>query len=408
MFDAQRFTPDVWNRLGQRMSALSQRYLGMALDVAKRMQRAYNFEQDVSRLIIKSDYAGDAVSGFLAADSLMADIQGFAYDLVTSTAPKSQPIKQTISLAASYPFAFENALRTTGRMDFETRIEDFDVAYPGTFAGRIEHVEVAIDGIVPARGISGTLSCAGISHYRVPAADWAAGTSGLKHRVQNAETAVLSDYDVRSDTLVTDTDTRQLRVFEGAGVASSWTLDLPPSINELNYGAITDVRLTFSYQARYDPDLKTKVLADLATRPALHQRSRAIPLLWLFPDAFFAFYRSGVLSFSLAQSFFPLTEQAPQLQGVSLLVVAAPAARQQGIRLNVTAPGKSAVAVTTQADGSVPSSDLTAADGGSALGDWTLELNAADNPSWVIGGALALDPIVNMSLLLSYEFTPRS
>ena len=46
-FDQQRFTPDVWNALGERMNELSQRYLVMALDIAKRMQRAYNFENDV-------------------------------------------------------------------------------------------------------------------------------------------------------------------------------------------------------------------------------------------------------------------------------------------------------------------------------------------------------------------------
>jgi len=407
-FDAQRFTPDVWNQLGQRLSALSQRYLAMALDVAKRMQRAYNFENDVSLAIIKADYGGQAVNGFLAADALTADVQAFSYDLVTSTAPKAQPIRQTISLADRYPFLFESQFRRTGRMEFQTRIEDFDAAYPGTYAGRIEHVEVEVDGIVPPRGISGVLTNAGISHYRVPARLKAHTPNGLKHRVQNAETAVLSDYDLRSDALVVTEDRRRLRVFEGAGVASSWTLDLPPAINELDYGAVTDVRLTFTYQARFDPDLRTAVLDELAALPALNERQRPVPLRWLFPDAFFRFYGSGVLAFTLTQGFFPLPQRDPRLTGLSLVVATTPAGRASGIALDVSAPGQPAVPVTTAADGTVPAAALAAAAGGSALGEYRLVLGASANPGWVSDGVLALDAIANVAVVLGYSFTPRA
>ncbi len=242
-FDDQRFTPDVWNALGNRMSQISDRYLTMALDVAKRMQRAYNFENDVAMTVIRPDYSADAVHGLLASDGLMADIQSFTYDLVTSTTPKPQPIAQTISLAQRYPFLFETQLRRTGRMEFQTDLDDFDLRYPGTYAGRIEAVEVAVDGIVPARGLSGTLANAGISHYRVPAS--AGGT--VKHRVQTSETLVISDFDPRRDALLDHPDARRLRVFEGAGVASSWTLEFPKDANELQFASLIDVRLTFTY-----------------------------------------------------------------------------------------------------------------------------------------------------------------
>src|SRR5215471_7011144 len=100
------------------MSALSARYLAWALEVAKRMQRAYNFENDVDMRVIRADYASSEVHGLLASDALMADIQSFTYDLATSTAPKAQALKQTISLAQRYPFLFETQLRQTGTMDF--------------------------------------------------------------------------------------------------------------------------------------------------------------------------------------------------------------------------------------------------------------------------------------------------
>lgn len=407
-FDQQRFTPDVWNQLGTKMSALSGRYLDMALDIAKRMQRAYNFENDVSRAIIKSDYAADTVNGFLAADCLMADVQSFTYDLLTSTAAKSQPVRQTISLAQRYPFLFETQLRATGHMEFQTTFDDFDMVYPGTYAGRIEHVEISVDGIVPARGISGTLTNDGVSSYRVPQASIGGAGTATKFRVQARETLIVSDYDVRADALVVDDDPRRRRIFEGAGLASSWTLDLPMDVNELDFQALVDVRLTFTHVARYDPTLRATVLADLAARPQTHERQRPLPLRWLFPDAFFSFYGSGTLSFALDQGDFAAVERDPTLTGLSLIVVTSPRPIADGVVLRVSRPGGAPVTVTTAADGTVAAGDLAALAGASALGEYEIEVTAADNPTWVTNGRLDLDAIDNIALIVGYSFTPRS
>ena len=404
-FDEQRFTPDVWNALGERMSSLSKRYLVWTLDVAKRMQRAYNFENDVALKVIRADYSSDEVHGLLAADSLMADIQSFTYDLVTSTAPKSQPLKQTVSLAQRYPFLFETQLRRTGTVQFQTDLDDFEGMYPGTYAGRIEHVECSVDGIVPARGISGSLTNAGISHYRTPSGSG----GGTKHRVQNRETQIMSDFDLRVDALFDDPDRRQRGLFEGAGVASSWTLSFPPDVNELDLASLVDVRLTFTYRARFDPDLRTQVLNELASRPDAHNRQRPIPLRWLFADAFFAFYSTGVLDFSLSRGDFSATETSPVLTELSLVCATTPKSLLGGIVMRVSAPGAAPVSVTTDADGAVPALALASVvTGQSTLGAYRIELNATDNPSWVVNGALALDGIDNIALVVGYSFTPRS
>jgi hypothetical protein len=403
-FDQQRFTPDVWNALGNRMSTLSDRYLAWALEVAKRMEQAYNFENDVDLQVIRPDYTSSEVHGLLASDALMADIQSFTYDMVTSTAPKAQPLKQTVSLAQRYPFLFETQLRATGSMDFQTDLDDFDSVYPGTYAGRIEHVEIAVDGIIPATGISGSLTNAGISHYRTPSSAGGA----IKHRVQNRETQILSDFDVRADALVDSPDRRQLGIFEGAGLASTWTLALPPDVNELDFNSLVDVRLTFTYRARFDPDLRTSVLAELAGRPSVHQRQRPYPLRWVFADAFFSFYSTGVLAFSLGGGDFSATETKPVLTDLSLVVAATPHTRVSGIRMNVTAPGAAPIAVTSAADGTVAATDLAAAvTGQSALGDYRIEMTAADNPGWVTAGVLDLGDIDNIALVVGYSFTPR-
>jgi len=409
-FDAQTFTPDIWQRMADTMRRLYRRYLGMALNTARMMQAAYNFETDQSLSFIKSDYSTDEVRGLLAADALMADVQSFTYDLITSTTGKAQPIRQTLSLAQRYAFLFENQFRRTGVMEFETRIDDFDEVYPGTYAGRIESVEVEIIGLVPPSGISGTLTNSGISAYRTPTGA-ASADSGLKYRVQPRETLVLSDYSPRNDGILIPQDARQKRIFEGAGVVSTWKLEVPRAINDLDYSAIVDMRVTFSYKARYDPDLHDAVLAELASRPGVHERQRGLPLRWLYPDAFFRFQDTGVLSFSQSAMDFRSNETNPVITHIGLMVATA-GLSPQGIVVGLSTPGKPTVTATSDASGMIDSSvdgnAWAALIGDTALGDFSVTVSAQDNPSLVTGGQLDLSKIVNLSLVLAYRFDPKA
>jgi hypothetical protein len=411
-FDSQFFTPDVWYAMGQTMWRLYRRYLDMALRTAKLMQQAYNFETDQSLRLIKTDYSTDEIKGLLGADALMADIQTFTYNLITSQQSKPQPIRQTISLAERYPFAFETQLRTTGKMNFETRIDDFDFYYPGTYAGRVERVEVEVDGIVPVRGISGTLTNSGISAYRTPASTWTdPATSGLKYRVQSRESLVISDYAERQDALLLPGDQRMMRVFEGAGVASTWTLELPKSVNDINYDALTDVRLTFYYKARFDPNLSERVLAQLASRPGINERERGIPLRWIYPDAFFRFQDTGALNFTLRASDFRSNESKPVLSSIGVLIATDGSIPAGGLSVALSTPTHAGIPATTDATGAFVSAAGNAwapLAAGTVLGNYSISLSAADNPPLVVDGALRLRPIVNVVLVLGYSFTPRT
>ncbi len=412
-FDSQFFTPDVWQRMSEVMWRLYRRYLSMAMRVARTMQQAYNFETDQSLHLIKADYSTDEVKGLLAAEALMADIQSFTYDLITSRAGKPQPLRQTISLANRYPYFFENQFRKTGIMEFETRIDDFDTLYPGTYAGRIEAVEVEVEGIVPVSGISGALTNSGISYYRMPSSFWPANppTSGLKYRVQSKEALVLSDYLARQDTLLIQNDQRMLRIFEGAGVCSSWRLELPKAINDIDYGALTDVRLTFYYKARFDPTLHDRVLAQLASYPGVNIRQRGIPLRWLYPDAFFHFQDTGELRVTLQAADFRRNETNPTLTNIGLLVATDGSVSAQGLNVSLATPTHAAVIAQTDANGSISSggaSPWTPLATGTALGSYVITLPAANNPTLVHNGQQSLVPIVNLVLLMEYRFTPRA
>ncbi|MGH9154283.1 MAG: hypothetical protein ACRD1K_00135 [Acidimicrobiales bacterium] len=406
VFESQFFTPEVWQRMGDTMYRLYRRYLDMAIRAARLMQQAYNFETDQSLLLIRGDYSTDEVKGLLGADALMADIQTFTYDLITSTTGKPQPVRQTLSLASRYSFAFETQFRTSGVLEFETRIEDFDLIHPGAYAQRIEAIEVEFDGIVPATGITGTLSNAGVSLYRVPARAWVdRTTSGAKYRIQPEETLLLSDYAIRQDALLAPQSPRMLRVFQGAGVASAWRLEVPRGSNDLDFGALTDVRVTFYYQARFDPELRGAVRAQLATRPGVHAKDLALPLRWLYPDAYFRFQATGNLRLSLATSDFPANEEAPTLTAVGILLATTGGASPGGITVSVKTPAHAAVTAVTDATGAVSSDSggpLSPLASGTAVGEYVVEIPEGANPG------VDRSTLANVVLLLGYAYTPRA
>jgi Tc toxin complex TcA C-terminal TcB-binding domain len=320
-------------------------------------------------------------------------------------------VKTSISLATNYGYLFQTQLVKTGTMTFETTLDDFDTVFPGSYEGRIQSVSVDIQGIVPPAGISGTLTNGGISFYRLPS-DIATPTNPSKIRIQDSDTLVLSDYNPTVDGQLNSTTGNQLGIFEGAGVASTWTLSLPKQLNNINYGALTDVVLTFLYQTRFDPQLVSTVLSQLASRPGFYDREWAIPLGWLYPDLFYSFVNTGTLTLSLDASDFAVNQTAPTITAVSLVVAMKPGTSAQGITITLTPPGRSAVTGVTNATGVITSqgtgSTWAAAPGGSALGNWVITLPAASNPTLAPGGVLNLSSLINLVLVLDYSFTPRT
>jgi hypothetical protein len=202
-----------------------------------------------------------------------------------------------------------------------------------------------------------------------------------------------------------------LRIFQGTGVCSSWRLELPKAVNDIDYGALTDVRLTFYYKARFDPGLRDRVLGHLASLPGATARQRGIPLRWLYPDAFYLFQDTGQLGFNLSAADFRHNETHPVVTAIGLLVQTDGTVAASGLKLNLATPAHAGVTAQTDAEGRIGSSagspwqPLAA---GGALGDYTLTLGADDNPGLVHNGHLDLTPIVNLALILNYSFTPRA
>ena len=202
-----------------------------------------------------------------------------------------------------------------------------------------------------------------------------------------------------------------MRIFQGAGVVSTWKLELPKEINDIDYGALLDVRLTFYYKARYDPELHALVIQELASRPGINARQRGNPLRWLYPDAFFHFQDTGQLAISLKASDFKTNETKPVLDDVGVVVATDGSVPSSGIALELSTPGHPGVLAVTDADGKIdsgsPGSAWVVLLQGTAVGDYVITVDAANNPALVKNGVLDLSPIVNIANLLGYTFTPK-
>ena len=184
-FNADTFTPQVWRSMGNFVLGIYQRYMvhgacdGQADAAGVQLRERHGLD-------LHQGFVHRARGGLLAADSLMADIQQFTYDLITANRGKKQLVKTSISLAQQLRLPVPDATRATGTMTFETTLDNFDSVFPGSYQGRIRSVSVDIQGIVPPRRHLGLANQR--RHLLLPAAvghrDTPANPS--KMRIQNA------------------------------------------------------------------------------------------------------------------------------------------------------------------------------------------------------------------------------
>lgn len=401
-FDNQTFTPDVWANMGLFLKNISDSYLNMAITTSRLMQKAYNFEFDTNLNFIKVNYTSSSVNGMLASNALLLDIDSFTYDMVTSVKTKSIPVKQTLSLASRYPYFFETSFRKTGVMEFETRIEDFDMDYPGTYCRRIETVEVIVEGLLPSSGVKGFLTNSGISRYRTQEFD------KLKFRIQPKDVLALSEYKTGSDSYIFNTDTSKLKLFEGAGVCGSWKLEIPKYANDLDYNYITDVKIVFYYNSFYNEILAKSVKDNFKQIAAINRRSKIIPLNYSFPDSFYYFQENGVFGFNLDESFFPYSESNFKISSMSL-IVKKPDATVPVLNINLGTPSHpQTIKAANDSDGKVsitPNHPWKVFLGGDVLGKYVIEVKKEENPSLVFDDKLTLDNL-EFVLVMEYDYTP--
>lgn len=388
-FEASTFTPEVWKALADFMRQQAQRYLYWATRVARLMERAYEFDHDVTVDRIRTDYSAGAVEGLLGSDQLLSDIDFFTYDRITRTTHKTLRASREVSLAESFPFQFAQ-FRRTGQIAFDTLLGDLERDYPGSCNHRVQAVEVEVVGLVPSQGLRGTLRNSGVSQYR--ALD---GTT--KWRLQNIDTMLLSSYG-RDDAAVFRFRPEMLGVFEGVGMASGWTLRYPPDVNDVDFRFVVDVRVTFHFEALFDRALEATVRA-LPVPPEALRATTSASLRHDRPDRFFLLASQGSTTVPFGPEHLPHHHLDPEVRSVALQLLPGDGPLPT-VPLTLTAPGGATADVTPDATGRVASDDpaLAALAGGPLTGEWALSTTAT---------AQDRAAVYDLLLFVEYGFTPR-
>jgi len=372
----------------------------MATEIAFLTERAYNAETERGLHVIQYDYQHTDSGNLMGADMLLADIDYFTFDHITTTKTKKLPVKTTISIADAYPVQFQS-LKATGIAMFETALEDFDRAYPGLYLAKVRNVELVFVGITQATSIAGTLRNVGVSRFR--------GSDGsVVARLYPADVMALSQFDLRQDALAFPFSPNDLRLFENNGIATSWQLQMPPSANDFDFADILDVHLVLYYDGFFDPVLENQVRAAL---PAAGSASRADSMSMSFPDELFYLKNQGEAELDFDATMFPHS-QKDLVRSSTVIKVSGEPQTVQNLTLRLTSASLAAPAMTLQTDGSGEINDATvvalqALRGQPMLDQLSVEIRAEDNPALVQDGQLDLSGIRDVLIFAEYGFTYR-
>jgi hypothetical protein len=385
---------DLWFQLAGELQDLARSYLDMAIYAAFLMQRAYELEFDRSMGLIRLDYGIGGVQNLLGGDYLKRDIAAFTIDYMQH-AQKKNPVRLPISLRDEFPAEFQ-AFLTQGILPFRTDLELFDRRYPGTYRRKLKKVELFVEGLVPLEGVNGVLLHQGLS------TEWRkVGGAWVKHtRAMPAERMVLSSYQFRRDLAVFQPSEEMLDLFENLGPQGNWRLELPRSSNNLDYEAVSDVKLVLYF----DADFSDELLAHVRTfYPADGGRSLVLSSRFHFPDQYFRLDADRRVAFQLHPARVAYNYVNCRLSGLAVRLVPTTGASLANVPLTVTrASDSSSASGTTNADGLLQGAPTTMA----PFGAWR-NASPLDIFTVSLGDSVDLTTVADIQLAVDYAFDYR-
>jgi|GEM_PF-5552279 len=280
--------------------------LDYAITAAFMAERALAFEIQNKRLdIIRFDYFNPSKDGLLGATQLITDLESLKNKQFRLSTRKLQ-LSKTISLSQLFPVEFAQ-FKETGIMPFSTSKGSwskgivrnqtdnslllFDNDFPGHYMRLIKSVKLTVLALVPPiDGIKATLRNNGLSHV-VVGPPYASDYEEVTVSRQPDSIALTAPFS-SSGLFVLDYNDKFLLPFEGNGVATDWTLELPKAANNFNFETIFDVLVTIDYTALESKDtvlksgktFKQSIIEKLGNSSS---DDRAYSLRYDFPDAWY-------------------------------------------------------------------------------------------------------------------------
>jgi len=243
----------------------------MAYDLAKRAEKAYQHELGVSTSsFITFGYWDSLKKGLLSGEKLNYDLRRMEMSYLEQN-KREYEITKHISLAMLNPVALIE-LRETGKCFVTIPEAVFDLDYPGHYLRRTKNVSITVPCVTgPYTGINCTLTLLKSSIRQgntllngTYARDLANGDARFTDSFGAIQSIVTSSG--QNDPGLFEANLRDERYlpFEGTGVISDWSIELPSDFRAFDYDTISDAILHIRYTAREaGGSLKTQAILEL-------------------------------------------------------------------------------------------------------------------------------------------------
>jgi hypothetical protein len=250
--------PELYTWMEGQLSSLHYQAYTLAYELAKKAEKLFRFERAYTGPgFIQFGYWDPARDGLLAGEKLWQGLKQLESAYQNSRGHDFEIVKP-VSLRQLDPAALMT-LRETGACEFSLPEVLFDMDYPGHYQRRIKAVGLSIPCTVgPYTGLNATVRLLKHQYRTTPAAknggDYPQSTDEEDPRFATSNlpltAAAFSSADSELSTFEFSLNGERFLFAEGAGVISSWRLELPRVLKQFDYRSITDVTLRLRYTSK--------------------------------------------------------------------------------------------------------------------------------------------------------------
>jgi len=234
------------------LKTLYHQVYNLAYELAKKAEKTYCFERGISSAnFIQPGYFDAGRDGLLAGEQLYLGLKQLEAAYQNERGYEYEITKQ-ISLYQINPLAIIQ-LRETGKCEFALPEVLFDMDYPGHYKRRIKSVSISIPCIAgPYTGINSTLTLIE-NKFRNTAIGGKVYPENTEETDERFSSYIIPINAIAASSAQNDSGMFELNFkderylpFEGAGVISKWSLELP-TFRQFDYHSISDVIIHLKY-----------------------------------------------------------------------------------------------------------------------------------------------------------------
>lgn len=292
---------ELYDWMARQVSTILFQSYQMALDLARRAERAYRFERlDDSARFITADSWDSRQRGLLAGERLHLQLRRMEKAYLESER-REYELTRHISLIQLNPVALLQ-LRENGECEFDLPETFFDRDHPGHYHRRIKSVSVSIPAVIgPYGGVHARLTLlSSVIRRRAELGDDSseAGLSPegrlIVRDIVPAQSIVTSSGQSDSGMFQLDFRSEKVLPFEGAGAVGRWRLEIDPQAQSFDTRTMTDVILHLQYTARDGGSVFAGRVREALLEAELESgRTYMVSLAQSAPDALHAFRTSA-------------------------------------------------------------------------------------------------------------------